>query len=111
VGTLTVCIARVRPDEVSGAVRIELAPDQADSYLDTRYYPTLIHRFPFRVRLDDHAGYDTTAPDRPPDRPDGYPTARFLLLTPTLLRPQLSGLARVVQPRDAAEGRIGPSAT
>ena len=74
--TITVCIERLRPDEVRGAVRVEVTALNYP-YNPVYYYDTLVYRFPFDIRYPDHAGFDATQPDVPADQPLGYTTAHY----------------------------------
>lgn len=73
---VTVCIQRLRPDEIQGVVRAEVTPANYPfgTVSSTR---SLVFRFPFDVLLPDHAGFDSTQPDRPADQPLGYTTGHF----------------------------------
>lgn len=82
IGSVTTCISRLRPDEVRGVVRVELAADATSIWINTALYPSVVYRFPFSVLLADHAGFDASAPDRRPDRPDAYDTAHFVYERP-----------------------------
>lgn len=75
--TVTVCIERMRPDEVSGAVRAEVTARNYP-YGVVNFYSSLVYRFPFSIRFPDHAGFDSTRPDSPADMPEGYATAHYL---------------------------------
>lgn len=75
VGEVTVCVERMRPDEIRGVVRVS---GSVTDYTYDDYYDILdtVLRFPFSVQLDDHAGFDTTLPDTG-TAPPGYSTAHF----------------------------------
>lgn len=75
IGSASACLERMRPDGIRGVVRIELPVPFGDT--PVYYYDTIVFRFPFQVRLADHAGFDTTRPDTG-TAPDGYATAHFL---------------------------------
>lgn len=79
--SLTVCVERMRPDEVRGAVRAEVAAARYP-YGVINYYDSLVYRFPFAVQLPDHAGFDASQPDSPADKPEGYDTAHFVYEQP-----------------------------
>lgn len=79
--SVTVCIERLRPDEIRGAVRAEVF-ERNFPYGAIGYYNSLVYRFPFSIRLADHAGFDATLPDDPADMPEGYATAHFVYEQP-----------------------------
>lgn len=73
---VSTCIERMRPDEVRGAVRVEVTAD-VYPYDIVYYYESLVYRFPFTVSLPDHAGFDASQPDVPADQPLEYATAHY----------------------------------
>lgn len=75
--SISVCIERMRPDEVRGAIRAEVFAGNYP-YGGFDYYNSLVYKFPFSIRFPDHSGYDATRPDNPADMPDGYATAHFV---------------------------------
>lgn len=72
---VTVCIERMRPDELRGTVRAEVF-DYPYAYVN--YYPSLVYRYPFYIRYPDRSGFDSTRPDSPADKPEGYDHAHIL---------------------------------
>lgn len=79
---VTACLERVRPDEVRGVVRVESFWSETQEPFHYQFYDSLVRRFPFDVRFADHAGFDTTRPDAPEARPEGYSTAHFVYDVP-----------------------------
>lgn len=74
--TVTVCIARMRPDELRGALRAEIA--WGTYPYNFQFYDSLVFRFPFEVHFEDHAGFDLNQADIPEDKPLGYVIAHYL---------------------------------
>lgn len=75
--SISVCVERMRPDEVRGAIRAEVFARNFP-YGGFDFYNSLVYRFPFSVRFPDHAGFDATRPDEPADLPEGYAAAHYV---------------------------------
>lgn len=75
--SVTVCLERVRPDEVRGVVRVEVTAGDYP-YIAVSYYDSVVFRFPFDVLLPERSGEDLSRPATPEDRPEGFDVAHFL---------------------------------